>query len=213
MVSLSSMRPHLVDMVRRENIRSANTIWIFCEGEKTEKLYFQKLKTKERIWINVKVTSPGNTDAVGLVKQTLKYKEQFIDGDYVYCVFDRDRNTDQKLCEAKKLAERNGIKLIFSNPCFEYWILCHFERLSTRCELPEIKDKLNHYMTNYSKTDVRIYDKTESLLSVAIENAKRVNQTHSGRAELLSTESNPSTNVYEIIERFREIKKQQKTSE
>jgi len=61
-------------MARKEGGRSVNTIWIFCEGEKTEKYYFQRLKANQRISFNVKVNISDNKDASGIINYALSYK-------------------------------------------------------------------------------------------------------------------------------------------
>jgi hypothetical protein len=44
--------------------------------------------------------------------------------DEVWAVFDQDQHTT--VAEAKSLAEQNGIKVGFSKPSFELWLLLHF---------------------------------------------------------------------------------------
>jgi hypothetical protein len=45
--------------------------------------------------------------------------------DEVWCVFDVDEHP--KLAEARDQANANGIQLAVSNPCFELWLLLHFQ--------------------------------------------------------------------------------------
>ena len=105
------------------------TLWIFCEGEKTEKNYFRKLRIDKRVpRLIIKIISPKNSDALEIIKYAFNYAKSkgFQKGDTLYCVFDRDDNSDKKLQQAEKFAKIHNIKIIFSNPCFEYWILSHF---------------------------------------------------------------------------------------
>lgn len=68
--------------------------------------------------------------------------------DYAFAVVDLDRNLEEgsslgaafpnKMEEAINTATRQGIKLLVSNPCFEFWLLCHLPAT----ELENIKPKL-----------------------------------------------------------------------
>ncbi|MEY8379328.1 RloB family protein [Lachnospiraceae bacterium 56-18] len=48
------------------------------------------------------------------------------EGDMIWCVFDRDENSDGSLQKAKQTAMREGYRLAYSNPSFELWFLLHF---------------------------------------------------------------------------------------
>ncbi len=200
-------------MVRKRGRKPTNNLWIFCEGEKTEINYFSKLKTHERISrINIKVKSADKiTDAIGVVKYAISFlqnkKRDFEPGDLIYCVLDRDANTNQHLEKALKLANENGILIIFSNPCFEYWILCHFEYFITTCNPDDMIRKLKKNLGIYRKNDSDIYKKTQDKIAIAISNAKKIKDTHEKNGiKLISRESNPSTYVFELIEKIEELR-------
>lgn len=199
-------------MARKEGGRPVNTVWIFCEGEKTEKYYFQRLKAKQRISFNVKVNTSDDKNACGVLNYALSYKKNhprdFLDGDLIYCIFDRDSNLNNELQKAQKLAKENGLIIIFSNPCFEYWILTHFGYFPSSYESNEIVVKLNEFLGAYQKNDKDIYDKTISKISEGINNAKRITTDFLQKnPSVLCRESNPSTQVYLLIEKFNELKK------
>lgn len=46
--------------------------------------------------------------------------------DVIWCVFDRDENSDAALQKAKQVAMKEGYRLAYSNPSFELWFLLHF---------------------------------------------------------------------------------------
>ncbi len=48
------------------------------------------------------------------------------DGDSIWCVFDRDDNSNEVLLRAKQSAQKEGYHLAYSNPSFELWLLLHF---------------------------------------------------------------------------------------
>lgn len=199
-------------MPRIEGIKPTNNIWLFCEGE-TEKYYFQKFKALERIpRFVLKVKTSRRTDATGLVEYVIRFKKSnlrdFQKDDLIYCIFDRNSNTNIKLKKATDMAKESGIEIIFSNPCFEYWILCHFESMLTICEFDEIKIKIEtHMRSRYIKGDRQIYVKTRDKKEHAVRNSKKAVEKHQNKKiKLISIESNPSTLVHELIEKFNEIK-------
>ena len=189
---------------------STKTLWIFCEGEKTEKNYFRKLKIDERVpGLIIKIISPKTCDPLEIIKYAYTYAKSkgFQKGDTLYCVFDRDDNSDQKLQQAEKFAKANNLNIIFSNPCFEYWILSHFEYYANSCEYPELKSKIELYIKPYKKNDSEIYNKTKDKLPEAIRNSKKILKKHKENGiPQISRNSNPSTKVFELIEKIREIK-------
>jgi hypothetical protein len=45
----------------------------------------------------------------------------------LWAVFDRDENTPHEIYAAFRLAKTNGIRIAFSHPCFELWLLLHLK--------------------------------------------------------------------------------------
>jgi len=196
-------------MVRQRGKKPTQTLWIFCEGEKTEKNYFLKLRTEERIR-RLKVKSCGSTDAKGIVNHAISFKKtdrNFEDGDSVCCIFDRDNNSNEQLEQATSLANHNNITIIFSNPSFEYWILCHFEYHPTSCENPDLGARLNYLVGDYEKNDPLIYNKTKNKIDTATANATRIKEKHEQeRTLLISRQSNPLSLVFELIKMIKQFK-------
>ncbi len=189
-----------------KKIRSTKNIWLFCEGKKTEKNYFNGLITTERIG-NVIVKDSNRTDSIGLLREAITFKKSNGKiGDEYYCIFDRNSNTNKRLNEIIDLARQNKIKIIFSNPCFEYWVLCHFEGYINSIEFDELNSKLKKHF-GYKKGDPNIYIKTKGKLDNAVKNAKEVRNKHNKKSiRLISRDSNPFTEVYCLVEflfRFR----------
>ena len=104
-------------------------IYVICEGKETEVLYFKHFRTRNCLVDIVPMTSKY-TAAEHLVKNAkglLSHADYFPkDGDQLWCVFDRDDNTNAQLKAAGEHADKNGYKIAYSNPSFEYWYLLHF---------------------------------------------------------------------------------------
>jgi hypothetical protein len=198
---------------RKINIRKeAKTFLIVCEGQKTERIYFNNYKERNSGLIiytpNSSVTDPENLVSFAL-SQITRYDIDFENGDQVWCVFDADHHNNQSIEKAEKLA-KGKVNLCFSNPCFELWYLLHFCYYDQKITTADLKLKLGAYLKNYDKTK----DYFEELLSkrdFAIRQANKLNekQANSG-LKLLSIQSNPSTKVVILVQEMLQIIKENK---
>ncbi len=188
---------------RKQGTRVPRKVYVIvCEGEKTERIYFNRYKSR---YSNLKIETPNSkcTDPKNLAKFARKQIEKkglnFRNGDNIWCVFDCDENTNEDISQACKIA-KNDVKICLSNPNFEFWFLLHYEFIVTRLERSEVIEKLKKHIPNYSK-NTDIFDHLLNERSVAINNAKKLNKLHGkNNIELISVESNPSTQVYRIVE-------------
>jgi hypothetical protein len=198
-------------MVRRSQYIPTKTIWIFCEGKQTEKNYFQKYKAIERIPFQIKVLDSPNKRAQDLVRYCISYISKnhfrFQSDDEIFCIFDRNANTNQDLNKAIKFAQEENIRIIFSNPCFEYWILCHYIYHQSAIEYNSLKNKIERYIPQYKKNDKDIYTKTKEKISNAIRNSERGYTKHEQNGiNCISRESNPVTSVFNLIRYLNDLK-------
>lgn len=188
---------------RKRGVREPrSTLHIVCEGEKTERLYFENYRTSEN---NVKVipVKCSHTDAIGIVKFAITKIKR---GDYsikgnngVICVFDRDANEESNLAKAFKKARTAKIKICLSNPRFELWFLLHHEYDDQPFTKEKLESRLEKYIPNYKKNQ-NYYDELLPKRNHAIKNAEKLNVYHSSNGTSLeSVKSNPSTQVHEVI--------------
>ncbi|HBF80999.1 MAG TPA: hypothetical protein DD420_14035 [Streptomyces sp.] len=65
-------------------------------------------------------------------------QDRWTEYDQVWCVIDVEAPTPHSsLSDALRLAERHGIEVALTNPCFELWILLHSRRCrATRPRMP-----------------------------------------------------------------------------
>lgn len=179
---------------------------LICEGTETEIRYFKKFRSRGcRIDIIPLASQYRSADQlVKKVKATIGTNDYFPDeGDIVWCVFDRDDNTNDMLNRARQTAKKEGYQIAFSNPCFEVWFLYHFANQGTEiadCDaairLLKQKGRLEQYEKNKD-----IYDQLKSLQEEAIRRAnKRVKDLESEHIEVVSRQSNPVTTVAELVE-------------
>lgn len=187
-------------------------VLIVCEGEKTEPRYFDDLRVDLRLpSANIVVTGKSNPDPLSVVTFGLNRFHEDGDYDRVIFVVDRDTHPKPNYDQARKEVSRakdDGIQasLIVSHPCFEYWILLHFENTARKYDHPSspckqvVSDVCKH-LSRYEKGMSRLYDKTKPNLDDAIKRSKRRWQN------ARSTRSkNPSTTVHELVIYLQDIR-------
>jgi len=196
---------------RRTTERHAReTVLIVCEGQATERNYFDRLRREEtvtdRLSVTVRSAHGGSPEAI--VREAILYKEQYGEqGDdfgRVFCVIDVERDRSS-LARARKLAQDGDIELVLSNPSFEVWLLAHYERSSRPFTgAKEVRAAFNrhwvkHHGRKYHKGDEDIYGRLARLRRTAIANAKHVRERNfGGMAD--TADANSSTEVYRLVE-------------
>ena len=116
---------------------------IYSEGKNTEPDYFRAIR-HDLLGALVDVEM---IDAVGVpttiaekackrtaaMKRARRQKSSFEEGDQVWAVFDRDEHP--KVPEALERCRMSNVRVAFSDPCFELWLILHlddFDRLDDR---------------------------------------------------------------------------------
>lgn len=117
--------------------RPRKTLVVFCEGEKTEPQYLLAFKEQPFVKHVAAVDLRVETGQGGAVPRTLvsravaarnRAASEKDEIDEFWCVFDVEWPKNHPgLKDAVKKAESNGIKLAISNPCFELWLILHFQ--------------------------------------------------------------------------------------
>ncbi|SHE42449.1 RloB-like protein [Marinitoga hydrogenitolerans DSM 16785] len=186
---------------RRKNTREIKPlILIVCEGEKTEKYYFDSFEVSNAY---VKVEGEGRGANV-LLKAAKKYfkKEKF---DQVWLVFDKDEIDDQKFDESIKEIKKKGYNPIYSNPCFELWYLLHFVFYQTSLSKEHCLRKLKEKIPEYEKNIGDMYERLKDKMKLAIKNAENLEK----QKKVINSYSkkNPYTNVYKLVEELRKYER------
>lgn len=187
-------------------------VLIVTEGRKTEPLYFNELVAHYRLnTANVKVLpSTSGTDPRSVVKAALKERNderrQGERYDRVYCVFDRDRHAHFQ--SASKQAMDTDLWLARSWPCFEFWLLLHFRYSRSPYRDSQGKSPcdncisdLTQHLGDYDKGTGGIFRQLMSRLERAKVYARQAMDDVGEHGE-----SNPSTEVHELVEYLQELK-------
>lgn len=192
---------------RGQNQRPEKTvILIGTEGNnKTEKKYYYALGQTVTDKYSVRFAKGNSTDPIGIIKDTIKSKEDYCTdpGDMAFAVFDLDTSPQKQVIidGAVELANKANITIVSSTPCFEVWFLQHF-KYSTHpfCSNSEVIDELRRYVPKYEK-NMDIFPLIVGNTDKAIKRARALENHHDnlGRNKN-SVTRNPSTNAHIIVE-------------
>ena len=204
---------HKKSLIKRpqRNLKPNKVILIVCEGKKTEKNYFQKLKESlNLISVSIEILPSPHPTPMQVINYAEQKAKEIGEYDEVYCVIDRDTHSDfdEALAKAKSIKLQNAIfEIIVSDPCFEFWVLLHFAKITPNfratkspCkELQKHKDfkkNLPHYSKDYDFKDI-----IANHLNTAIKNANEINNVN------LPTRQTPYTEVVRLVERLQTLAK------
>lgn len=192
---------------------------IVCEGTKTEPLYLRELVRDLGIRHHtVKIEPNDGASPDRIVAHAVKlYDEDALGGDSfdrVFCVFDRDTHTTfdaavQTIDGLKTGKSPKPFDAITSSPCFEYWLLLHFDFTDQSFHAAGKKSvadqvvsllKTKPGFTKYSKGQNGIYSQVKDNTGKAITHAKR------GRKNAEKTgQISPLTNVDVLVTELRAL--------
>ena len=177
---------------------------IYVEGSVSETLYIRGMRSDlGRRGPNITLGSTRG-EPLGLVREALRHREreQGDSFDQVWCVFDVESpDPHASLSEAIALAHRNGIKCGITNPCFELWLILHFEQCRRWLTSEQACVYLESLPCDYDK-DAKSFDyaKCRSLLQDAMGRADALAAAFDAHAPI--ADKNPWTSVQVL---FREV--------
>jgi bifunctional ADP-heptose synthase (sugar kinase/adenylyltransferase) len=160
---------------------------IATNGEKTERDYFTALKKEH--WIKpakiVVVYESGSPEEV--VRGAARRRDRD-DYDQAWAVCDVDKyNTSG----AASLAEAMAVELLWSNPCFEVWLILHKGKCASYIEdARRAGDRLRAHIADWDKGALRFEDFRDGIPDAA-QRAKALGEP---------PDANPSTAVWRLIE-------------
>ena len=205
------------DLRRRKWITEVRPrVLICCEGKVTEPSYLNALRAELRIrLVHVEVVGGdvGGSNPKTLVDYAVERKEQAegdarrekddnLKYDEVWCVFDVD--VHEHVADAKQKASANGIRLAISNPCFELWLLLHFQDQRQYIERHEAQSACRAHMPRYEKEvpfELVFPHHQEAVdRAVALDEWQREQGRPGG---------NPSTGVHQLTERIMELSREE----
>ena len=208
------------DLVRHRSSReSYDRVLVVCEGSKTEPNYLRELADHLMLSsANVEVDGSSGSSPISVVRHAKsRYREEKEKGDEydrVFCVFDKDTHESyaqaiQAVSEFVKSRLAGVFQAVPSVPCFEYWLLLHFEFSTQPYVVNGGKNACAHligdlrgYMPNYAKGDEGVFKKLMNKTDQAMANSKRALDQ-----AVASDTDNPTTRMHELVEYLQQLKK------
>lgn len=213
------------ELLRRKAQRQpAERLLIVCEGSKTEPLYLGEIRQQLRLpSANVQVQPAAfGTEPIRIAE----YAERlFTEGqralgiharsfDRVVVVFDRDEHHTYHAA-LQRVAALNGrlendervkvpFEAVVSAPCFELWLLLHFEEVLATIHRDEALARLRAHMAGYAKGQGSHWVVTRERLDVATGRAKAL--VAAGHTAEEGTQ--PYTNMHDLVHRLLHLKDQ-----
>jgi hypothetical protein len=178
-----------------------------CEGSDTEPGYFRDLASFLRHpLVEVVIADHETTDPKQIVQQAKvlradaegaakRGRDDNLRYDEVWCVFDRDEHAH--FDEAINQATANELSLAVSNPCFELWILLHFQTHTSRLTRELALEKVRKHLPDYNKKITFTELSAAGHTGQAIKYAKRMEDD--ARA-LGKWTDNPTSGVWKLVE-------------
>jgi hypothetical protein len=185
-------------MQRRVNVRPPrDTFLIVCEGKKTEPNYFKAFRVPATVEEFNVVGLGDNT--LSLVERAIELKQK-LEYDQVWCVFDRDSFSASQFNDALALADREEMKVAYSNEAFELWYLLHFNYHDTAMSRADYPGKLSKLLEfRYRKNFPGMYELLLPRQQTAIKNAKKLLAQYKPSCPAAD---NPSTSVHLLVEQL-----------
>lgn len=162
----------------------------------TEKIYFEQLKGLEGInHVVIKPELPSKTSKGGSYRKVINTAKSLVeDGyDHVYCLIDFDTVlSENKLADFRKELKEitSEITVYINNPCFETWVLGHFERTGRAFEnCGTVSRAIVKHLNGYCKEQKYLCGKNlyktlkPYLESSAIPNAEFLEKNREGKSD------------------------------
>jgi RloB-like protein len=158
-------------------------ILIVCEGKETEPNYLHGLCDAHGInRANVTVIpGDGETNATRLVEKAQRrfLMDRDFDAVFVICDCAGEDLAAARAHSTKPITNTSGqtlfVQMIVSRPCFEFWLLLHFEYAARPFQTADsVVDILKRHVTDYDKADRQIFEKVGAGLDRALGNVARL---------------------------------------
>ena len=184
-------------MARKERVSKGKTMrpnyFVFCEGE-TEVAYTEMLRSQYRLPIHIIAKKTLQNVTSALVERCKAVYVQTA-SDKTYLMYDLD--VTEML---ERLQKVSGAELLCSNPCFELWLLLHYDEVKAAITSEDSLKKLSAVAKQYKKGTL-----SEEMIKHINENADKAIK----RAKKIHAYGNPSTTVYLLLEELNRLKKEE----
>lgn len=193
---------------RKARLAPQPTVLVLCEDSKASIAYLTDAARHFRASPHIRVEHCGRTDPMGIVEEAIVQRGRY---DELFCVI--DRNGHQSFDAARALAhDKVGLAVIPSDPCFEYWLLLHFDytrapftAVGSKSSCDRLTDALRQQagMNAYDKGNVQgLFDR---MLAGDLFARARLNAARALQDAINVDEPNPSTHLHHLMDRFEKL--------
>ncbi|MGC4885843.1 RloB family protein [Micromonospora sp. DT227] len=194
---------------RRGNREVRQRFLLLCEGEVTEREYFEHLRKELRGTLVTIEISRDSGEPLNLVREACRMLrdssreakragDDYMRYDSVWCICDVDEH--RRLEAAIELAMREGVNMAISNPCFEIWPALHFDPCTRYMSAGDLRSIIRQHQPGYEKSlDCQ---KLNGRQAEAIRRAMALDKQHARNGN--PPGSNPSTGVWQLVRKLAE---------
>lgn len=142
---------------RPEGKKSARLIVVASEGKETEKIYFNAVKNivcAGNVHLEVLERNSNASSPDVVYSQLKQFQDTYqLDDDELWIVIDKDRWKVKTLAAIARLCSQSKfLHFAMSNPCFELWLLLHYEDVASMSNDDQIALKENKKVSRRGDT-------------------------------------------------------------
>lgn len=150
------------------------------------------------------VVGAAHGEPLGLVRAAVAHQQRArLEGDAfdeVWCVMDVENPAPHpSLEEALRLARRNRIRCALSNPCFELWLILHFDDQQAWLTSDQACRQAESLPIGYDRSSKSFhYEKLNDCRPTAIDRARRLDSLYDADYDVRG--KNPWTAIQQLVE-------------
>ncbi|WP_154721630.1 RloB family protein [Ciceribacter sp. T2.26MG-112.2] len=192
-----------------ENRTPKQKIVIYSEGEKTERDYFDAMRRSfQSVLVDIEIIGGAGVPLTIAKAATLKAQsvrrrnrgQSYASRDEFWAVFDRDEHPNVQ--EAIDRCHQADVGVAFSDPCFELWLILHFQDYDRPDHRHDVQRYLERLCGDYDHAR-RKTTNCEKLMALVVQAETRAERQLARRKEEGDPPASPYTTVYELTRRIR----------
>lgn len=206
---MSSLRRFRPLRRRVETKAPKSKIVIYSEGEKTERDYFHAMRRSfHSVVVDIEIIE-GAGVPLTIAKKAVQAaqsarrqdrRQSYAKRDEFWAVFDRDEHPN--VPEAISRCRDANVGVAFSEPCFELWLILHFQDYDRPDHRHDVQRHLETLCDEYDRARRKTTD-CDKLMALVVEAEGRAERQLHRRKEEGDPPGPPFTTVYELTRRIR----------
>ncbi|MDX2283780.1 MAG: RloB family protein [Bacteroidia bacterium] len=210
------MKKHKKPLSKRANIpgvpQGKNVVKRYIiYADKSEIRYMKELlnyaesiqdSNSANVKVQFKETQGGSPDInVQDILRKIRFDRIGNDDATIICVCDQDQYTPEQFARAQAEAAEHGILLCVSSPCFELFLVLHFQEVTAPADFRWCERKLERYLGEpYQKADPKIFEKIRAAGGSAGDAVRRARRMAAQTDPASRFTANPYTELHLLVE-------------